>query len=136
MTTQRKKFLLIAGVINKARTIQGWNLLSPKDTEPLASAWIGQLDRKNVSPQLYDSLLDMAVDRRVKAIRDGENPPPLTVELLLACYEKYRVEKMRERDGLRYRLDRIAVSPEVPAETVARYQEAYDSFLEKAFLNG
>lgn len=84
------KFLAIGAVINKIRVIQGWNMVSPKDAEPTAKAWIEQLDRYGVKPEEYDNLLRLAIDRRVVMLQHGKTPDPLTVELLLAEYLNHR----------------------------------------------
>lgn len=64
-TERKKKFLRIAGVINKLRIVQGWNMISPKETEPVGQVWLEQLDRYNVSPELHELLLNKAVDYRL-----------------------------------------------------------------------
>jgi hypothetical protein len=86
----KRKFLAIGSVINKIRIVQGWNMITPKDAEPVARVWIEQLDRYNIAPQLYDTLLNRCIDRRAAALKEGEQTPPLTVELFLAEFEIYR----------------------------------------------
>src|SRR6185369_2667937 len=74
-----RQLLKLGGVINKIRIVQGWNLLGPKETEPLASVWAEQLDRHHVPPELYDEMLSRAIEHRLWFLRKSEEPPALTV---------------------------------------------------------
>lgn len=65
-------------------------MISPKDAEPVCAVWIEQLDRFKISPNLYEMLLNNSVDTLTKALKNGDNPPNLTVELFLAEFAKYR----------------------------------------------
>jgi len=94
LSLQNKTRLVeLGGVLNKIRIIQGWNMLGPAETAPLAVVWAEQLDRFNVPPAIYDELLNRAIDYRRKALLSGsEFIPALSVELFLAMFEKYQTE--------------------------------------------
>lgn len=89
----KTRLVELGGVLNKIRIIQGWNMLGPAETAPLAVVWAEQLDRFNVPPAIYDELLNRAIDHRRKALLSGsEFVPALSVELFLAMFEQYRME--------------------------------------------
>jgi hypothetical protein len=100
LTTSKTKLIKLGGLINKIRVVQGWNMLAPGDTEPVSRVWAHQLDRYEVAPELYDSLLDRAIDHRLQFLKAGEQPPALTIELLLTMFEGYRAEKRAEYNKL------------------------------------
>jgi hypothetical protein len=75
------------------RQAQGWRLLDKDDMKLMAAAWKQQLDRRGVAPQLYVKMVQMAIDHRTFQIEGGAaQPTPLTVELLLAMFERYKRE--------------------------------------------
>jgi hypothetical protein len=98
------RLIEIGGVINKARIVQGWNVLSPAETLPLAEVWAEQLDRHDVPNAIYGHLIDRAIDRRLSAFRKEQQPPPFTVELIIACFEDYIADKLVEAGNLKRRL--------------------------------
>lgn len=73
----------------------------------MGSAWKQQLDRKGVKPVLYDKLVDMAVDHRTRQISLGQAPTPLTVELMLSCFESYRTQAYARRRQLQQTYNNI-----------------------------
>lgn len=75
-------------------------MINPKDAEPVMAVWLEQLDRRNIDPRLYETLLNRAVDRRTKCLQEGAQPPALTVELFLAEFELYRKEVKQQYTSL------------------------------------
>lgn len=71
-------------------------MIAPQDTEPVSRVWAEQLDARQIIPELYDELLNRAITHRTEFLKRGENPPALTVELLIAMFDKYRSEKRAE----------------------------------------
>jgi hypothetical protein len=69
-------------------------MISPKDAEPVCAVWIEQFDRHHILPELYETLMNNAIDTRTKRLQEGENPPSLTVELLIAEFLRYKEIKM------------------------------------------
>ena len=96
ISNDRKKFLQLGGIVNKIRIIQGWNMIAPDDAKPIIAVWAEQLDRFNISPELYSTLLDRAVNHRVSMMREGVTPTPLTVELFITTYQQY-VSEARQK---------------------------------------
>jgi hypothetical protein len=97
----------LAQMIVKVRQVQGWNLQPPKDARLMASAWAEQFDRRGISHKLYDKLVDLAVDYRVRQINSGISPTPLTVELMLSCFEVYKSQMFDKRRVLQQTLNNI-----------------------------
>jgi hypothetical protein len=95
----------LAQMVVKVRQVQGWNLQTPKDAKLMASAWKEQLDRYGVSYKLYDKLVDLSVDHRKRQILAGMQPTALTVELMLACFERYRADAFGKRRDLQTTLN-------------------------------
>lgn len=87
----------LAKMVVKVRQVQGWNLQTAGDAKLMASAWKEQLDRKGVDHRLYDELINMAIDHRTRQIGKGRAPTPLTVELMLACFEAYKTDVYNKR---------------------------------------
>ncbi len=103
-----KSLVELGGVINKLRVLQGFNMLGPKETAPLAVIWAEQLDRFNISPRLYDRLLNDCVDFRRRALLDGkEFIPGFSVELFLAMFDRYKQKEMESSSNLRRKIYRI-----------------------------
>jgi len=65
-------------------------MVSPKDAEPVARVWLEQLDRFDVHPALYSRLLDDAINHRLNFLNEGQQPPALTVELLLVMFKRHK----------------------------------------------
>lgn len=99
LTTRKNDLLRLAGIINKIRVVQGWNLLGPTETAPLASVWAHELDRHHVPPELYDEMLSRAIDHRLWFLRKSEDPPALTVELIIMMYERYWQEQQNGKSS-------------------------------------
>lgn len=113
---EKKKFFAIGAVINKIRIVQGWNMISPKDAEPIARVWLEQLDRYNIAPELYEMLLNRCIDRRASVLKESGQPPALTVELFLAEFDKYKSEiktKFYDLANLRYLKNELFCAKEV-----------------------
>ena len=90
------KHIKVLGIINKIRIVQGWNMISPKDAEPVCAVWLEQLDRFKVHPELYEMLFNRVIDARVECLRKNESQPTLTVDLFLAEFCKYRDDIKKE----------------------------------------
>lgn len=67
---------------------------------------------------MYDTLVNMAVDYRVRQISRGEQPTSLTVELLLANFEFYKQQAYAERTQLQGTLNSVL-------STVEQVREGY-----------
>ena len=83
MTQEKVKAAM--GVINKLRVVQGWNLMPPKDAEPIAAIWIEQFNHAGIESDEYASLLQKAIDWRIESLRLGTYMPTLTIETLIAA---------------------------------------------------
>ena len=82
------KRVLAMKIINKIRILQGWNMISPKDAEPIAAVWVEQLDRAGIPVEEYDSLYNKVVDWRVKCLQHDRPMPNLTVETFIAARKR------------------------------------------------
>lgn len=89
----------------RIRQIQGWNLQKPEDAKLMGTIWKEDMNRHKIRPELYQTLINMAVDHRVKEISQGKSPTPLTVELLISCYYQYRSLKLEELSQINNRLE-------------------------------
>jgi hypothetical protein len=99
----------LAELIVEVRQVQGWNLQTPGDAKLMASTWKKHLDRSGVRYELYTKLVDMAIDHRKKQILAGLQPTPLTVELLLACFDSYKAQMLDKHRKLKQVLQEIYV---------------------------
>jgi hypothetical protein len=79
--------------------VQGWNMLTPQETAPIAAVWDRQLERHDVPEQLFDVLLDRAVDARLSALARGDAIPAFSVELILQVFAKYRTEHVESSES-------------------------------------
>ena len=104
-TPDAQRFLRLGGFINKIRTVQGWNMLGPNEVKHLAAVWDEQLERKGVPEELFDDLINRAVDHRLGFLRRGEQAPTISIELILAMYLDYRSEFIPKWEGLISRMD-------------------------------
>ena len=102
LSTQR--LAQIGYLVNKSRLVQGWTILGPTETAPIAEVWAEQLDRVKApcSREFYDELISRAVDLRVHHLKQGKQMPAFGIELLLAAFEGYQ-EANRESDFERYK---------------------------------
>jgi hypothetical protein len=91
--SRAKLLLQLGGIVNKIRVVQGWNLLPPMETEPIALIWAEQFERFGVEPAAYNEIVNRAIDHRLWFLRKGEKPPELTIELLVMVYQQYRSEQ-------------------------------------------
>ncbi len=91
--SRAEQILKLGGIVNKIRVVQGWNLLGPKETEPIAMIWAEQFERFGVEPAAYNEIVNRAIDHRLWFLRKGEKPPELTIELLVMVYQQYRSEQ-------------------------------------------
>lgn len=73
--------------------IQGWNILTPDETKPVATLWAEQFDRVKIPAEMYPQLLDRAIDIRRDHLRQGKQLPPLSIELMLAAYDAINAER-------------------------------------------
>lgn len=99
--------IALAEMLVNIRQVQGWNLQPAKDAKLMAMAWKKQLDRRGVDYHLYDKLVDMAVDHRTRQISTGVEPVPLTVELILSCFDVYRSMVLANRQQLQQTIDYV-----------------------------
>lgn len=99
----------------RSRQVQGWGLQPAADARLTASVWEEQLDRRGVDHRLYNKLVDMAVDYRTAQIGRGQQPTPLTVELMLACFEHYKQRTYEEYKQLKVVLDAVKGTQEMVA---------------------
>lgn len=72
--------------------MQGWNILGPAETKPVAEIWDEQLERKKVPTALFGELLNRAIDHRLWSLSRGERAPEFSIELILAMYDRYRAD--------------------------------------------
>lgn len=79
---------IVGGFINKIRLAQGLDLLKPIETEPYIAVWLEQFELHGVKPNQYSKLFNLALNKRVEAIKRGEIVPRFTIELVLAVHSE------------------------------------------------
>lgn len=84
--TSQNKHKKLGEIFNRTRLIQGWSLMTPADTVPIVREWFEQFERYQVPLDLYDQLLQWAIDHRANEIRDNKKPTPFSADLLLAMF--------------------------------------------------
>ena len=95
--TTNQKFSEMLRLINASRTVRGWAHLTEDEAKRVVPIWVGYLDSARVPLEHFGRLFERASETRANAIANGERPPDLSPELLVAQW--------RGRNGLAAELE-------------------------------
>jgi hypothetical protein len=84
-------------VLNKRWMSQGWRIMDPKDSEPMALTWIEQLDKHSIPYQHYFELYSRAIALRSRRLDQGLDCDNFSVDMMIACWPSLRID-LRERE--------------------------------------
>lgn len=75
-------------IINQVRALQGWSLSPANELEPICRVWWKEFSRHNIPPKYYETLLQRAIDARVRSLNSGAKyVPNIDAIGLITCWE-------------------------------------------------
>lgn len=100
----------IIEIVNKIRYSQGWSSMDEKEASKVAGFWEYHLDRHGVHPELYDIILNKAIDYRIMISKSKDKVPPMSLELFIQIYDSYKEAMFSKLNSLKLVLQQVNYS--------------------------
>lgn len=92
MGISREKVTAMLAVLNKRWLSQGWRVMDPKDSEPMALTWIELLDKNKIPFQHYHELYTRSIGLRSARMQQGLKCDDFSVDMMIACWPSLKNE--------------------------------------------
>jgi len=89
--------MAMLAVLNKRWMSQGWRVMDPKDSEPMALTWIESLDRERIPFEHYNELYRRSVSLRSQRLAQGLKCDDFSVDMMIACWPGLKAD-LHQRD--------------------------------------